>query len=79
MLLILLLKFENNKLINFFKNINFLTILSFCVGLWLFAQILNTPIIVAYRIGVYGFSFFLGYFFSNEENIKHLESNYLFL
>ena len=79
-LLILLLKFEKNKIKNFFSSVNFLTILSLGLGLWLSAQILNTPIIVVYRFGIYGYAFFLGYLvFSHEENIKHLESNYIFL
>ena len=79
-LLILLLRIEKNKIIIYFSNINFLTILSLGLGLWLSSQILNTPIIVVYRFGIYGFSFFLGYFvFSHEENIKYLELNYIFL
>ena len=48
--------------------------------LYLSAQILNTPIIVVYRFGIYGYAFLLGYFvFCHESNIKHLESNYKFL
>lgn len=79
-ILILINKFEKNKLLNFCENINFMIILSLGFGLYLSAQILNTPIIVVYRFGIYGFSFLLGYFvFSHENNLKHLESNYIFL
>ncbi|MBR1555118.1 MAG: acyltransferase [Oscillospiraceae bacterium] len=41
-----------------------------------FAQILNTPVIVSYRFGIYGFAFFAGYYlFAHEEVIEKL-SNY---
>jgi peptidoglycan/LPS O-acetylase OafA/YrhL len=76
----LLIKIEKNRILNYFSNVNFITILSLGFGLWLFAQILNTPIIVVYRFGVYGYAYFLGYFvFSHQANIKYLESNWIFL
>ncbi|MBR5243426.1 MAG: acyltransferase family protein [Thermoguttaceae bacterium] len=31
-------------------------------GVWGSAQILNAPLITVYRVGIYGFAFFLGYF-----------------
>ena len=41
--------------------------------LWGAAQILNTPVIIVYRMGVYGLSFFLGYFvFAHEEVLQRL-------
>lgn len=37
------------------------------IAVWGSAQILNTPVIAVYRFGIYGLSFFLGYFvFSHE-------------
>lgn len=37
------------------------------------AQILNTPVITVYRFGIYGFSFFVGYFvFSHDEVVERL-------
>lgn len=31
------------------------------LGVWGSAQVLNTPVITVYRVGIYGFAFFLGY------------------
>ena len=77
-LLIIIRKFENSKIYIFLKNVNmnFISIVILGLGLYLSAQILNTPLIVVYRFGVYGYSFFVGYFiFSSEKNIKFLEKN----
>ena len=77
-LLIIIIKFKNNKIYIFLKNVNmnFISIVILGLGLYLSAQILNTPLIVVYRFGVYGYSFFIGYFiFSSEKNIKFLEKN----
>ena len=42
--------------------------------LWACAQILNSPVIIVYRMGVYGFSFFMGYFvFAHEEVLERLQ------
>lgn len=44
------------------------------------AQILNTPVIIVYRFGIYGAGFFLGYFvFSHEEVMERMEKNYILL
>ena len=80
-ILIFILKYEKNRISFFCENyLNFITILSLGIGLYLSAQILNTPIVVVYHFGIYGYSYLLGYFvLSHENNIKHLESNYIFL
>ena len=81
-ILSLVMKFNKTKLYIFLSNIemNLFSILFLGLGLLFSAQILNTPIIVVYRFGVYGYSFFIGYFiFSNEQNIKYLELNYIYL
>ena len=80
-LLLLIRKFKNNKLYIVLKDveINAFFIILLGLGLFFSAQILNTPIIVVYRFGIYGYSFFIGYFiFSNEKNIKYLEINYIY-
>ena len=42
--------------------------------IWGAAQILNTPVIVVYRFGIYGAGFFLGYFvFSHDKVMERLE------
>lgn len=39
-------------------------------GVWGSAQILNTPVIIVYRVGIYGFAFFLGYLVFWRENVE---------
>ena len=79
LILKLIIKFEKNKLLQFFSNVNLIKLLFFGIGLLLSAKILNGPIVV-YRFGIYGYAYLLGYFvFSHENNLKHLESNYIFL
>ena len=81
-LLILINKFEKYKFYIFLNTIkiNSISLLLLGFGLFLSAQILNTPIVVVYRFGAYGYSFFIGYFiFSHEKNIKYLELNYIYL
>lgn len=74
LLLVLILKIDkNNKLLNLCQEkikINFLWIIILGFLLWVFCQILNTPVICCYRFGIYGFSFFLGYFIFSNENIN---------
>lgn len=36
---------------------------------WLYAQVLNTPVIAVYRFGIYGLTFFLGYCLFSQERI----------
>ena len=44
---------------------------------WLAAQVLNTPVIVVYRFGLYGALFFLGYFvFSHDRTAEVLKKNF---
>ena len=79
--LLLIRKFERNKLYSFFSNINMniFLIIVLGIGLYFSAQILNTPIIVAYRFGVFAYAFLIGYYiFSLEKNINYLASNYIF-
>ena len=81
-LLLFIRKFKKNKLYTFLNDIEINAFFIILLGLGLFfsAQILNTPKIVVYRFGVYGYSFFIGYFiFSNEKNTKYLEINYIYL
>ncbi|MBR6199844.1 MAG: acyltransferase [Spirochaetales bacterium] len=51
---------------------NVLTVLLFLVlgvAAWGCFQILNTPVIVVYHFGIYGFVFFLGYYLFANENV----------
>lgn len=57
----------NNKFQNFCSKCNIIVLLLFYFLIWLFSKILNMPVITAYRFGIYGLGFFLGYFvFSND-------------
>lgn len=79
-ILILFIKYEKNKIYNFWGNRNFISIFSLGVGLFISAQFLNTPVIEVYRFGVFLYSYLIGYYvFSHESNIKQLEANYIFL
>ena len=42
-------------------------LLLLAVPVWASAQILNVPVVLSYRFGVYGFCFFLGYFIFSQE------------
>ena len=55
-------------------------VISLALVVWGAAQILNTPMIVVYRFGIYGLGFFLGYFiFSHDEVMERLEKCWLLL
>ena len=74
MLLILFRKIKENIRWNRTKVPMILFLLGLSIPVWLSAQVLNTPVIVVYRFGLYGFLFFLGYYlFSNEETIEVLK------
>lgn len=51
----------------------------FAIVIWGAAQILNTPVVVVYRFGIYGAGFFVGYFvLSHDEVVDRLEKCSLF-
>ena len=57
-------------------NVPFLVL--FAIVIWGAAQILNTPMIVVYRFGIYGVGFFVGYFvLSHDEVMDRLEKCWL--
>ena len=62
MVLAVVHKWEKGKLYRLGEKVNQLVLVVLGVVVWVFAQILNTPVIVVYRFGIYGISFFLGYF-----------------
>lgn len=50
------------------------------IPVYLSGQILNAPVIVVYRFGIYGFTFFLGYsVFAHDESIDCLSRHRIFL
>lgn len=55
-------RFETGKLYDLCGNMRLPVLLALGVPVWISAQIWNTPVIVVYRFGIYGFCFLLGYF-----------------
>lgn len=71
-------KIEKDRLYSLGKKTNVLIIILLSIAVYGSAQILNTPVIVVYRFGIYGLSFFVGYFiFSHEEVMERLEKSWL--
>jgi len=72
--LVLIRIVEKDRLWNLCKKTGITAILLFAPLVWGAGQILNTPIIVVYRFGLYFFVFLLGYFvFSHDEVIEVLK------
>ena len=78
LLLILIRKIEKDRLYKIGAKANFIFMILFVIVIYGAAQILNTPVIVVYRFGIYGVGFLIGYFvFSHEEVTKMLEKNWI--
>lgn len=78
MILLLIRKIEKNRLDELCKKTNVIVLLLFTVVIYLSAQILNMPLIVVYRFGIYGTGFLIGYFvFSHDEVMERLEKFWL--
>lgn len=69
LILLLIRKLEKNRLWKLGKRAGILVLLLLGVAVWGSAQILNTPVIVVYRFGIYGFSFLLGYYVLSHEEV----------
>ena len=77
--LVMIRKIEKDRLWNLGKKAGIPVIIALSVVMFGAGQILNTPIIVVYRFGLYFFSFALGYFvFSHDEVIERLKKFYPF-
>ena len=73
-LLIWIRRIEKDKLYNLGKKVNCVVLVLLAICVYGAALILNTPIIVVYRFGIYGLGFLLGYFvFSHDEVMQRLE------
>ena len=79
-LLLLVRKIEKDSWSELCKKTPVPVILLFVLPVFGAAQILNTPVIVVYRFGIYGLGFFLGYFvFSQDEVMERLSKWWLLL
>lgn len=77
-LLVWLRRVERDRLWKLGEKANITVLVLFAIVIWGAAQILNTPMIVVYRAGIYGAGFFAGYFlFSHDEVMEHLEKYWL--
>lgn len=69
-------RFEAGKLYRLCGRVSPLMLVALGVSVWASAQILNTPVIVVYRFGIYGFCFLLGYFVFAQEAVVERLSRY---
>ncbi len=73
-ILILVRKIDKDRFYNICGRTGTVILAALTVLIWGSAQILNTPFIVVYRIGIYGAGFFIGYFvLSHDEVMDRLE------
>ena len=78
MILILIRKIEKDRLYNFCRKANVVVLVALTFLIYGAAQILNTPIVVVYRFGIYGAGFFIGYFvLSHDEVMERLEKSWI--
>lgn len=77
-ILIAVRKVENDRLYKLGEKMKAPALILMVLPVYLSAQILNTPIVVVYRFGIYGFGFLLGYFiFSHDEVMARIERYWL--
>lgn len=69
LVLVLLRKIEKGKLLALGEKTNLVVLILLGIAAWGAAQILNTPYIVVYRFGIYGFSFLIGYYVLSYEKV----------
>ena len=62
LILVLIRRIEKDGFYNICGKANLLTLILLVIPVYGAAQILNTPIIVVYRFGIYGLGFLIGYF-----------------
>lgn len=74
MVLILIRKAEKDRFYRICGKANTAVLLLLTPLIWASAQILNTPLIIVYRFGIYGAAFLIGYFvLSHDAVMKRLE------
>lgn len=73
MLLLLVRKFERDRIWKRGEKTPVWLLILLTVCVYGFSQVLNTPVVTVYRFGIYGFCFFTGYFiFSHDEVVERL-------
>ena len=72
-LLAFIRRFEKGKLYELCGKANIIAVLALVIPVYASSFILNTPIILVYRFGIYGMTFLLGYFvFAHDEVIERI-------
>lgn len=80
LLLVLIRRIEKNRLYNICGKVNVWILIAFVILIYASAQIMNTPIIVVYRFGIYGMGFLIGYFVLSHDGVMDiLEKNWILL
>jgi peptidoglycan/LPS O-acetylase OafA/YrhL len=69
LLLVLVRKIEKDRLYNLCNRCEIVVLLLLGILVYLFAQVLNTPIITVYRFGIYGAAYFIGYFVLSHDEV----------
>lgn len=68
-MLVVIRKIEKDRFYNLCSKSNIIILLLLTIVIWGAAQVLNTPIIVVYRFGIYGVSFLIGYFVLSHDSV----------
>ena len=69
LLLVVIRKIERDRFYHICGRTNVVILLLLTIVIWGAAQILNTPVIVVYRFGIYGVSFLIGYFVLSHDQV----------
>lgn len=78
LVLVLIRKIEKDKLYNLCSKAGIVVTLLFTAVIFGASQILNTPVVIVYRFGIYGAGFLFGYFvLSHDEVMDRLERFYI--
>lgn len=73
MLLAIVKKWEKGRIYKLGGKMNLIALILLVIPVYLSGLIFNTPVISVYRFGIYGFTFFLGYFvFAHDEVIERI-------
>lgn len=73
MILALIRKYENGHIYRLSVNFDIIAMVLLVIPVYISGLVLNTPVVTVYRFGVYGFTFFLGYFvFAHDEVITKI-------
>lgn len=73
MILAFVRKFERGYLFKLTINFDIISMVLLVIPVYISGLFLNTPVVTVYRFGIYGFTFFLGYFvFAHDEVITRI-------